>query len=279
MKQLLLVLFLLTACGAAGQRRVSGCVATVGGSAVEYANIGIEGTRTGVTANDKGEFAIVLPAGSERDTLTVSHVSFDELRVPVATLGAQVVFTLTPKTHVAREVVVTPAKQKVRTLDGHGLRIASGAFSFMHDPEKDNKNELEPSWVGTEAGSVVKVGEEFLITEFRFEVTRCMGDVKVRVNVYRMDGDDLKNILNYPIYVDLGSCDVPMIYSIAPEEVIILEKGRYFVALEVIVQTADEVHRLDFPAYLKPSLVREGKMGAFEKFPFNLGLVVRGHRL
>lgn len=273
MKLILVAVCLCLVWSGSAQRTVSGRTVTADGSSIAYVNLGIEGTTVGVNSDRDGSFSLRIPAGTPGDTLAVSHVSYKTLKVPVAALGDREIFTLTPRDHVVPEIVVTAGKRKKRTLEGHGVRFP-GVAGFVRD-SVDGTQKYD-----TEIGSLVEVDDNFLITDFDFRVLSNNGDVKVRVNVCRIEDDEARNILHYPIYVDLEKHDAATEYSIVPEEAIVLGEGSYFIGLE-IVEGATSEDRLEvmFPIFAKAGMSRSGKMGPFEKLPFNIGLVVRGYVL
>ena len=99
------------------------------------------------------------------------------------------------------------------------------------------------------------------------------------------------NVLHRPIYFDVPVSDKPQAFDIQPEETILLEPGRYFIAFQIVgcdsealqafLAKPDEERKpweitMDFPIFLKSSYVREVALGKMEHVPVNIGVAVKG---
>ena len=99
------------------------------------------------------------------------------------------------------------------------------------------------------------------------------------------------NVLHKPIYFDVPVSDEPLDFDIRPEETLLLEPGRYFIAFQIVgcddeaLQTflakPDEERKLwemtmDFNIFVKSSYVREVALGEMEHLPVNIGVAVKG---
>ena len=113
------------------------------------------------------------------------------------------------------------------------------------------------------------------------------------INVYRIEGkrESFVNVLHKPIYFDVPVSDEPLDFDIRPEETLLLEPGRYFIAFQIVgcddeaLQTflakPDEERKLwemtmDFNIFVKSSYVREVALGEMEHLPVNIGVAVKG---
>ena len=98
-------------------------------------------------------------------------------------------------------------------------------------------------------------------------------------------------MLHKPIYFDVAVSNDPQDYDIRPEEILLLEPGKYFIAFQIVgcnnealqaflAKTQEEQEfwemSIDFNIYLKSSYVREVAMGEMEHLPVNIGVAVKG---
>ena len=83
----------------------------------------------------------------------------------------------------------------------------------------------------------------------------------------------------------------PQDFDIRPEETLLLEPGRYFIAFQIVgcddgalqafLAKPDEERKswemtMDFNVFLKSSYVREVALGGTEYLPVNIGVAVKG---
>lgn len=182
--------------------------------------------------------------------------------------------------------VLTESKSKDKNLGGKGMKFPGGSI-FM-----------TPESVGKEIGSLVKTKHPFLVNTISFTVQENrMEGCKANLRIYRMEsGDSLVNIVTIPIYQDIPKAAQETVFSIAPEESIILEPGEYYISFclseisrEIMdkwaeAETWSEDQRFDtyrqdriyFPLYLKSSYTRENQDQPLSKWGANIGIEVRG---
>ena len=94
-----------------------------------------------------------------------------------------------------------------------------------------------------------------------------------------------------PIYFDVAVSDKPQSFDIQPEETILLEPGRYFIAFQIVGYDKEALHAflakpeeerqfwelsMDFNIYMKSSYIREVALGKIESLPVNIGVAVKG---
>ncbi len=188
MKQILIILCLFVVCSAAGQRIISGHTVTADGAAIEGVSITIEGTSVGTTSNREGEFSLRIPARFSNNTLSVTHVAYNALRRPVATLKNDEIFTLTQRSLEAEEVLVEGRRARKETLDMRGNRTMTCVWSF--------RTEL------IEFGSFIEVEDKFLVDNFQFKILKdAETKIQAELVVYRMEGDYMIGVLKRPVYV------------------------------------------------------------------------------
>lgn len=182
--------------------------------------------------------------------------------------------------------VLTESKSKDKNLGGKGMKFPGGSI-FM-----------TPESVGKEIGSLVKTKHPFLVKTISFTVEENrMEGCKANLRIYRMEsGDSLMNIVTIPIYQDIPKAAQETVFSIAPEESIILEPGEYYISFclseisrEIMdkwaeAETWSEDQRFDtyrqdriyFPLYLKSSYTRENQDQPLSKWGANIGIEVKG---
>jgi hypothetical protein len=98
-------------------------------------------------------------------------------------------------------------------------------------------------------------------------------------------------VLHQPMYCHIVESETPRDYDIQPEETILLEPGKYFVALQIVSTDDAAVQKiLETPEsernpralhmatalYFKSSYERYSAMGKMMKIPVNIGVSVKG---
>ena len=182
--------------------------------------------------------------------------------------------------------VLTESRSKEKNLGGKGMKFPGGSI-FM-----------TPESVGKEIGSIVKTKHPFLVKTISFTVEENrMEGCKACIRIYRMESDNkLVNIVTMPIYQDIPEATDETVFSIAPEESIVLDPGEYYISFclseisrEIMDRWAgsetwseDErfsMYRQDrvfFPLYLKSSYTREHSDQPLTKWGANIGMTVTG---
>ena len=147
---------------------------------------------------------------------------------------------------------------------------------------------------GREIGSVARTKKPFLVKNILLSVrsNHIPGNV-ASVNIYRIEGknEPFINILHKPIYFDVPISDDPQDFDIQPEETLLLEPGKYFIAFQIVgydeqalqaFLSKPEEERLfweltmDFNVFLKSSYIREAALGKMKSLPVNIGVAVKG---
>ena len=131
--------------------------------------------------------------------------------------------------------------------------------------------------------------KDILLTVRSNHIPGCVASI----NVYRIEGkkESFVNVLHKPIYFDVAVSNDPQDFDIRPEETLLLEPGKYFIAFQVVgcdnealrtfLAKPDEEKKIwemtmDFNIYLKSSYVREVALGGMEHLPVNIGVAVKG---
>lgn len=260
---------------------VKGRIVNEQGEAVEYVQVGVPKLQTGTISTVDGLFEIAVPC----DTLAFFHVSYQPAAYPVTGPAEDVVIVL-------HELELPPAvfiggNTKEKQLVHPGLKINErlGGADFYR-PAGGAK--------GSELGTIARAKKPFLIQDIRFTIldNHIPGCVAA-INVYRIEGEPetFTNVLHKPIYFNIVESDTRQDYDIQPEETVLLEPGKYFIAFQIVATDDDAVRRiLETPEpernpralhmstalYFKSSYERYSTMGKMVYIPVNIGISVKG---
>ena len=165
--------------------------------------------------------------------------------------------------------VLTESRSKEKKLGGKGMKFPGGSI-FM-----------TPESVGKEIGSIVRTKHPFLVKTISFTVEENrMEGCKASIRIYRMESDgNLVNIVTMPIYQDIPKATEETVFSIAPEESIVLDPGEYYISFCLSEISREIMYRQDrvfFPLYLKSSYTREHPDQPLTKWGANIGMTVTG---
>ena len=280
--KLVLTLLLLPALMSAQERvTVKGRIINEQGEAVEYVQVGVPKHHIGTISTVDGRFEITVP----RDTLEFFHVSYEPAAFSVTAPADKVVIVLHEQELPPAVFIGGNTKEKYLVHPGLKINEKIGGADFYR-PGGGGK--------GSELGCMAKVKKPFLIRDIRFTIldNHIPGCV-ASINVYSIEEDSeaFVNVLHKPMYINIVESDTPRNYAIQPEESILLEPGKYFVAIQ-IVATDDVAVRniLETPEserdpralhmstalYFKSSYERYSAMGKMIKIPVNIGIAVKG---
>ena len=271
MKKLLFAMSLLAATSTTAQEvTIKGKIRSEEGTAVEYATVGIPGTKNGTISGIDGEFELTLPQGCN-DTIAVSHVSYGDVKLPAALYrnnGEALIVTMQPKQ--LQELTVYDGKRKKARLSNRGMKVAGGVTQWTTEK------------LGYEIGSIINVKRVFEVEELLFStVLNNIENARLSINIYLMDETEsnFSNVMHHPIYVDIPVSEKKNEHVIAVKENIFLEPGRYYVAVKFVdgKKQTDKREVMLFPLYLKSSYIRNSPVDIPKKIPVNLGLEIRGY--
>lgn len=280
--KLLLAFLLLPFCVFAQERvTVKGRIINEKGEAVEYVQLGVPKLQIGTISTVDGRFEIEVPC----DTVEFFHVSYQPAAYPVKGPIENVVIVLHEQELPPAVFIGGNTKEKYLIHPGVKINEQIGGADFYR-PGGGGK--------GAELGCIAKVRKPFLIKDIQFTIldNHIPGCV-ASINVYRIEGDpeSFVNVLHKPIYFNIIESDSRQDYSIQPEENILLEPGKYFIALQVVATDDEAVRKiLETPEserhpralhmstalYFKSSYQRYSAMGKMTKIPVNIGVGVKG---
>ena len=260
---------------------VKGRIFNEQGEAVEYVQIGLPKRQIGTISTVDGRFEMEVPC----DTLEFFHVSYQPASYIVTGPSDDVVVVLQEQELPPAVFIGGDTKEKYLVRPGKHVLKNLGVISTSLQGE-------HPS--GRELGSVAQAKKPFLVKDILLSVrSNHIPGCVASINIYRIEGkkESFVNVLHRPIYFDVPISDQPQDFDIQPEETILLEPGRYFVAFQTVgcdtealqaylAKSVEERKNgemtMDFDIYLKSSYLREAALGKMEHFPVNIGVAVKG---
>lgn len=180
-----------------GQQYEGIVIDSVTNTPLPYVNIGIMGKNVGTVSDSSGYFKIELASKYESDTLRFSMVGYANRDFVVADFkeskkSGQLKIGLKPQPIVLKEVTVLSSESSRMVLGNKPKsRMVNAGFVY-------NK-------LGHEIGSVFRnKSNELIIDSVRLNFVKCNYDhIYLRLNIYKMDGDEIENILQKPYYISL----------------------------------------------------------------------------
>lgn len=260
---------------------VKGRIVNSKGEAVEYVQVGVPKLQIGAISSVDGLFEITVP----RDTLEFFHVSYQPASYPVTGPAEDVVITLQEQELPPAVFIAGETKEKYLLRPGIKMNENLGGAGFCFP---------EGAGSGLELGSVARTKKPFLIRDIQFTILdNYIPGCVASINIYRIEGEPevFTNILHKPIYFNIVESDTRRDYDIQPEETILLDPGKYFIAFQVVATDNEAVRRirekpaserdakdLHFytPLYFKSSYERSVAMGKMMHIPVNIGVSVKG---
>ena len=151
-------------------------------SPIEFVNIGVFNKNKGTVSNQKGKFIINLSKDFLGDSLTVSHVSYETVKIPIKN-SENISILLQPKANQLSEVVITNKKKKNRKIGvkSYNRLLWLGAIS------EDNDIIENAQRINIPYETTVRVKYVNVLLRNGFKTDSCF----IRINFY-------KNVDNHP---------------------------------------------------------------------------------
>ena len=261
--------------------KVKGRIINKQGDAVEYVQIGMPRRQIGTISTADGRFEMEVPC----DTLEFFHVSYQAAAYPVTGPVEDVVIVLHEQELPPAVFIGGNTKEKYLLRPGKTVLKNMGVISTALRSEHLS---------GRELGSIAHAKKPFLVKDILLTVrNNHIPGCVASINIYRIEGkrESFVNVLHRPIYFDVPVSDEPQDFDIQPEETLLLEPGKYFIAFQIVgcddkalqafLAKPEEERKLwemtmDFHIYLKSSYIREVALGGMEHLPVNIGVAVKG---
>jgi hypothetical protein len=264
------------------QERVSvrGKIVNEKGEPVEYVQVGVPKHQIGTISTADGRFEISMPP----DTLQFFHVSYQAAGYPVTGPADDLVVVLHEQELPPAVFIGGDTKEKYLLRAGKNLLKNMGVISITLE---------DGNFKGKELGSVAQTKKPFLVQDISLTVhDNRIPDCVASINIYRIEGpeESFVNVLHKPIYFDVAVSDTPQKYDLHPEETLLLEPGRYFIAFQIVgcdeaalqaflaKPVEEQIHEMymNFYIYLKSSYLRKSALGEIKHYPVNIGVSVKG---
>ena len=264
------------------QERVSvrGKIVNEKGEPVEYVQVGVPKHQIGTISTADGRFEISMPP----DTLQFFHVSYQAAGYPVTGPADDLVVVLHEQELPPAVFIGGDTKEKYLLRAGKNLLKNMGVISITLE---------DGNFKGKELGSVAQTKKPFLVQDISLTVhDNRIPDCVASINIYRIEGpeESFVNVLHKPIYFDVAVSDTPQKYDLHPEETLLLEPGRYFIAFQIVgcdeaalqaflaKPMKEQIHGMymNFYIYLKSSYLRKSALGEIKHYPVNIGISVKG---
>ncbi len=260
---------------------VKGRIVDEKGDAVEYVQLGVPKLQIGTISTADGRFEIEMPC----DTLEFFHVSYQPAAYPVSGAADDVVIVLHEQELPPAVLIGGDTKEKYLLRPGTKVLGNKGIISFSL---QNGRSE------GRELGSVAQVRKPFLVQDILLSVhSNHIPGCVASVNIYRIEGknESFVNVLRRPIYFDVAVSDDPQPFDLQPEETLMLEPGKYFIAFQIVGYDEQALEAflarpeedrnfwemtMDFIIHFKSSYVREVALGEMKPLPVNIGIAVKG---
>ena len=264
------------------QDRVSvrGTIVNEKGEPVEYVQVGVPKHQIGTISTADGRFEISMPP----DTLQFFHVSYQAAGYPVTGPADDLVVVLHEQELPPAVFIGGDTKEKYLLRAGKNLLKNMGVINITLE---------DGNFKGKELGSVAQTKKPFLVQDISLTVhDNRIPDCVASINIYRIEGpeESFVNVLHKPIYFDVAVSDAPRKYDLHPEETLLLEPGRYFIAFQIVgcdeaalqaflaKPMEEQIHEMymNFYIYLKSSYLRKSALGEMKHYPVNIGISVKG---
>ena len=278
---LALLLLFPTLLSAEERVTVKGRIINEQGEAVEYVQLGVPKLQIGAISTVDGRFEIKVP----RDTLEFFHVSYQPAAYPVTGPADDIIIVLHGQELPPAVFIGGNTKEEYLLKPGTNVLKNMGIISTSLHSEHP---------LGRELGSVANAKKPFLVKDILLTIrSNNIPGCVASINIYRIEGknESFVNVLHKPIYFNVSVFKDSQDFNIQPEEPLVLEPGKYFIAFQIVgydeqallayLSKPDEEKKfwemtMDFDVFLKSSYLRETALGEMKHFPVNIGLAVKG---
>ncbi len=231
---------------------------------IAFANVGVRGGNTGTVTDINGEFSIHMNHENADDTLMISIIGYEPVRISVAefnSAGPEVCY-MKEKVYDLAEVIAKPIEYRERMLGvTTGFKKISAGFA-------DNL-------LGYEMGILMKVKKSAKIKKVNLNIAHCTYDtIFYRINIYKVNGKmNFENLLHEPIYIEMPKSMVENEVQIDLQTKNIRVQGDFLVTLEH-VKDLGEGQLLFCSGLLDKTFYRKTSQGTWETAPVSISISV-----
>ena len=237
-KALFLLLFPLTL--PAFSQRITGKITDTAGNPVEYVNIGVENSQTGMISDENGRFSLTVPDSLASANLYISHISYETKLIPVRELPAEeFIIELTQRAFAVPEIVVRPGRYRKVEPPVFDLLFPTPGYWTIYTKERlaaEGKDEDSVGDYLRELGASFRIKDPMLIDKVYFEVSSATDSLLIRVNAYSIENDTVFTPLHtLPLYVMITPTAHPEEYAVdVSEAMIVAPAGKILITLQQI---------------------------------------------
>ncbi|MGI4823926.1 MAG: carboxypeptidase-like regulatory domain-containing protein [Janthinobacterium lividum] len=228
MQRLCFLVFLLALVATSARAQlIKGRVSDVKtGQPLPFVNIGVVGKALGTVTNEQGQYQLTFQESLAADTVRISYLGYQALKLPLRQLSAQpnVLLSSAPVSLSEVQVSAKNAFRRARTLGFTG----NSETATLTINSKD---------LGAEIGTVINLKHKptkVLTTNFNVAYNR-VGKFTFRVNLYRLGADGKptdEKLLRREIVVNTEVAKGPITIDLTPDKLILDED--FFLAVEWI---------------------------------------------
>lgn len=236
-----------------GQQYEGFVIDSVNNRPLPYVNIGIIGKNVGTVSDSTGYFKIPLDSDYDSDTLRFSLVGYAKKSFVVGDVKkskktGQLKIYLPSQPIVLTEITIH-SLETPRLVLGNKPRSKMVNAGFIY-----NK-------LGHEIGSVFRNRDnELILDSVRLNFAKCnYSHIYLRLNVYKMEGGEIENILQKPYYISLTRNEILKNPTFAMTDYPIAVHGDFLISVELVKDLGEKglyfYAKLNDDAY--PGIYRE----------------------
>lgn len=296
MRYSLLFVFLFLCSTVVWGQHISGRITDTAGKSIEYVNVGVAHTTTGVISDGDGNFSLHIPDSLSGHEIVFSHVSFDALRVPAADLirrsaaGESIEIRLPERSVAVPEVVVFSGEAQYKRYGASsGSAIRRVTFTACPRIHAIAPDELPTEYLDSltdlkfngEVISPINIRKPILLREISIPVSRMPHDsLLVRLNLYRKEAGELVPIHQTAIYSRVENTVGKTYYHVdVLEDQVVMAPGTLYVGFEIVRYYGFKPgQEIVLPFHLGGGYMRKG-VDTFAKIPGHPGIQVYGRIL
>lgn len=171
---------------------------------IQYANIGIVGKNIGTVSDSLGNFQLSLTNASKTDILRISMIAYESKNYLISELRLNAmpsIINLDERINELNEVVINNKKHKLIQLGlqkkhCYPIPLYKGSQCKIAFPQKQYQHEI---------GTRITNSEHISLDSVQLNFAECnVSELNLRLNVYAINSDSIKNILTKPIYIKLS---------------------------------------------------------------------------
>ena len=174
---------------------------------IQYVNIGIVGKNIGTVSDSLGNFKLSLVNALDADTLRISAIAFVTKDYKIGDLRATEfpkIILMDEAVVQLKEVVISNVKRKPFQLGlkrkySYPIPLYKKVSAKVAFPQKNGSHEI---------GTLFTNSKTIALDSVQLNIAECnLDNLEIRLNVYSIKNEIIKNILKQPIYISLTKED------------------------------------------------------------------------